>query len=140
MIKRASKSSPQTSCPSSCNGSICVKTPDWVKDAVFYQIFPDRFASSPAVVKPSHLEPWESPPTERGFKGGDLVGVTEHLDYLEELGITAILFTRIYQFHHALENGAASRYLDWFTFDSFPVRAYGGNSNYTAWAKPSSSR
>ena len=110
-------------------GRSAFQTPDWVKDAVFYQIFADRFASSPAVVKPINLEPWESPPTERGFKGGDLVGVTEHLDYLEDLGSTAILFTHIYQFHHALANGAASGYLDWFTFDSFPVRAYGGNPN-----------
>ncbi len=51
------------------------RTPTWVHDAVFYQIFPDRFAKSDAVPKPANLEPWDSPPTERGFKGGDLVGV-----------------------------------------------------------------
>jgi cyclomaltodextrinase / maltogenic alpha-amylase / neopullulanase len=65
-------------------------TPEWVKDAVFYQIFPDRFASSSPVAKPSNLEPWDSPPTTRGFKGGDLLGVVENLDYLQDLGITAI--------------------------------------------------
>ena len=72
-------------------------TPDWVKDAIFYQIFPDRFAKSEAVPKPSNLEPWDSPPTFYGFKGGDLMGVVEHLDYLEELGITAIYFNPIFQ-------------------------------------------
>ncbi len=146
-------------------------TPDWVKDAVFYQIFPDRFATSVWVSKPSNLEPWNSPPTVLGFKGGDLLGVAERLDYLQELGITAIYFNPIfqsaanhryhthdyyhvdpilggdvafrhmldaahdrgirvvldgvfnhasrgfYQFNHALENGAASPYLDWFRFD-----------------------
>jgi len=72
-------------------------TPEWVKDAVFYQIFPDRFARSEAVHKPSNLEPWDSPPTEYGFKGGDLLGIVERLDYLQNLGITAIYMTPIFQ-------------------------------------------
>ena len=74
-----------------------VKTPDWLKDAVFYQIFPDRFAQSSRVAKPSNLEPWHTPPTSHGFKGGDLLGVVERLDYLEELGINAIYFNPIFQ-------------------------------------------
>ena len=72
-------------------------TPDWVKDAVFYQIFPDRFARSERVPKPANLEPWDSPPTIYGFKGGDLLGVAERLDYLQELGINAIYFNPIFQ-------------------------------------------
>ncbi len=72
-------------------------TPEWVKDAVFYQIFPDRFAYSEAVPKPRNLEPWDSPPTEYGFKGGDLRGVAEHLDYLQNLGITAIYLNPVFQ-------------------------------------------
>ena len=74
-----------------------IETPDWVRDAVFYQIFPDRFAKSERVPKPWHLESWESPPTVRGFKGGDLLGVAEHLDYLADLGITALYFNPIFQ-------------------------------------------
>ncbi len=154
-----------------------ITTPNWVQDAVFYQIFPDRFARSERVPKPSNLEPWDSPPTKHGFKGGDLLGVAEHLDYLQALGITAIYFNPIfqsaanhryhthdyyqvdpilggndafrqlldaahargirvvldgvfnhasrgfYQFHHTLENGAASPYLDWFHFDEERLRA-----------------
>jgi len=72
-------------------------TPEWVKDAIFYQIFPDRFARSDAVPKPRNLEPWDSPPTEYGFKGGDLLGLVEHLDYLQDLGITAIYLNPIFQ-------------------------------------------
>ncbi|MFL7791737.1 MAG: glycoside hydrolase family 13 protein, partial [Anaerolineae bacterium] len=72
-------------------------TPEWVKDAVFYQIFPDRFARSEQVEKPSNLEEWNSPPTVYGFKGGDLMGVVERLDYLQELGISAIYFNPIFQ-------------------------------------------
>lgn len=72
-------------------------TPTWVKNAVFYQIFPDRFASSTSVMKPGNLEAWDAIPTQQGFKGGDLQGVIEHLDYLEDLGITAIYFNPIFQ-------------------------------------------
>jgi neopullulanase len=72
-------------------------TPEWVKNAVFYQIFPDRFAWSKRVEKPSNLEPWDSPPTRYGYKGGDLLGVAERLGYLQDLGITAIYFNPIFQ-------------------------------------------
>ena len=80
-------------------------TPDWVKDAIFYQIFPDRFARRPAFgagksarnpASTLPFEPWDSAPTPHGFKGGDLYGVIEKLDYLQELGITAIYFNPIF--------------------------------------------
>lgn len=96
--------------------------PDWVKDAVFYQIFPDRFAKSERVPKPSNLEPWDSPPTGHGFKGGDLLGVAEHLDYLQELGITAIYFNPIFQ------SAANHRY---HTYDYYQVDPIlGGNEAF----------
>ena len=71
--------------------------PDWVQDAIFYQIFPDRFARSsrnPSANLP--FEPWDSPPTPHGFKGGDLYGITEKLDYLEDLGVTALYLNPIF--------------------------------------------
>ena len=74
-----------------------VDTPAWVRDAVFYQIFPDRFASSRRVPKPGPLEPWDAPPTLHGFKGGDLLGIVEQLDYLQDLGVSAIYLTPIFQ-------------------------------------------
>jgi len=73
------------------------QTPDWVKDAVFYQIFPDRFAKSKKVQKPNNLETWDSPPSVFGYKGGDLLGIAEHLDYFEDLGINAIYLNPIFQ-------------------------------------------
>jgi neopullulanase len=72
-------------------------TPDWVQDAVFYQIFPDRFAKStrnPAANLP--FEAWDSAPTAHGFKGGDLYGIIEKLDYLQDLGITALYLNPIF--------------------------------------------
>jgi cyclomaltodextrinase / maltogenic alpha-amylase / neopullulanase len=76
---------------------IDIRTPDWVKDAIFYQIFPDRFAKSSRVSKSSNLEDWNSLPTPHGYKGGDLYGVIEHLDHLEKLGVTAIYFCPVFQ-------------------------------------------
>jgi neopullulanase len=73
------------------------QTPDWVRDAVFYQIFPDRFARSLSVPKPSGLDAWGSTPTFHGYQGGDLVGVAERLDYLADLGVNALYFTPIFQ-------------------------------------------
>ncbi len=164
-------------------------TPDWVKDAVFYQIFPDRFRKSSKLLKPSNLESWDSKPTRRGFKGGDLLGVLEKLDYLQDLGINAIFLNPVfksaanhryhtydyfnvdpllggnaslrflldeahgrgiriildgvfnhasrgfYKFHHILENGPSSPYIDWFIIKKFPVDAYNENQepNYAAW-------
>ena len=92
--------------------AMTVDTPDWVRDAIFYQIFPDRFAGSERVHKPGTLEPWDAPPTVNGFKGGDLRGITEHLDYLEDLGITAIYLTPIFS------SGSNHRY---HTYDYFEV-------------------
>ncbi|ADV67746.1 glycoside hydrolase family 13 protein [Deinococcus maricopensis] len=74
-----------------------VTTPDWVKDAVFYQIFPDRFARSTRVPKPHHLQPWGAAPHIYKYQGGDLLGVAEHLDHLVDLGITAIYFCPVFQ-------------------------------------------
>ena len=74
-----------------------IVTPEWVRDAVFYQIFPDRFAASARVHKPGPMEPWETLPTTTGFKGGDLLGVAEHLDHLVALGVTAIYLNPIFQ-------------------------------------------
>jgi len=76
-----------------------IHTPDWVKDAVFYQIFPDRFAKSESqrASKPNNLEPWDSPPTVHGYKGGDLLGVIEHLDHIQDLGANALYLCPIFQ-------------------------------------------
>lgn len=97
-----------------------IETPEWVRDAVFYQIFPDRFAFSDRVKKPGHLEPWDSPPTSHGFKGGDLLGVAEHLDYLQDLGVTAIYFNPIFQ------SSANHRY---HTYDYYQVDPILGGNN-----------
>jgi cyclomaltodextrinase len=78
-----------------------IQTPDWVKHAVFYQIFPDRFAKSKQprkrLLQNFKWEEWHEIPTLQGYKGGDLWGVMEQLDYLQDIGINAIYFTPIFQ-------------------------------------------
>lgn len=75
-----------------------ITTPDWVKHSVFYQIFPDRFSRSPRLQHPPGIrfQPWGAPPTARGFQGGDLLGVVDRLDYLEELGVNALYLNPIF--------------------------------------------
>ena len=74
-----------------------MQIPDWVQDAVFYQIFPDRFARSERLAENGlKFEAWDTAPTHYGFKGGDLYGVAEKLDYLRELGITALYLNPIF--------------------------------------------
>jgi cyclomaltodextrinase / maltogenic alpha-amylase / neopullulanase len=71
--------------------------PDWVQDAIFYQIFPDRFAKSERLGENGiQYEAWDTPPTQSGFKGGDLYGVAEKLDYLQDLGITALYLNPVF--------------------------------------------
>jgi cyclomaltodextrinase len=96
--------------------------PDWIKDAVFYQVFPDRFARSERLEKPSNLEPWEAPPTVHGYKGGDLLGVAERLDWLTELGINALYLNPIFR------SASNHRY---HTHDYFEVDPLlGGNQSF----------
>lgn len=71
--------------------------PKWAREAIFYQIFPDRFARSGRVAQPSRLLPWHAAPTAQGYFGGDLWGIVDRLDYLAELGINAIYLTPIFQ-------------------------------------------
>ena len=170
-----------------------VQTPDWVKHALFYQIFPDRFARSPRLqhVAGIRFKAWGSPPEEQGFQGGDLLGIVDKLDYLQELGITALYLNPVFAsaanhryhtfdyfqvdpllggesalrelvdevhargmhivldgvfnhagrgfwaFHHILETGKNSPYLDWFLIHDWPLHPYdngdGKPANYEAW-------
>ena len=98
-------------------------TPDWVQDAIFYQIFPDRFARSSRNPN-GHLpfESWDSAPTHHGYKGGDLYGVAEKLDYLKDLGITALYLNPIFA---SASNHRYHAY-DYFTVDPL----LGGNAAF----------
>jgi glycosidase len=68
-----------------------------VQDAIFYQIFPDRFANGDPSNDPPNVQPWGAEPDQWGFQGGDLRGIHDRLDYLLDLGVTAIYLNPIFQ-------------------------------------------
>ncbi len=109
-------------------------TPDWAKDGVIYQIFPDRFANGDKSNDPNFSEPWyqgvnklpaggktngeyfhlvkdwydvaglvrspyrtDGKPDYFSFYGGDIAGIDQKLDYLNDLGVTVIYFNPLNQ-------------------------------------------
>jgi cyclomaltodextrinase len=171
-----------------------VTTPEWVKHAIFYQIFPDRFHRSSRVKHPRGIKfkSWGTPPEEQGFQGGDLLGIVDKLEYIKSLGINALYLNPIFSsasnhryhtydymqvdpllggnqalrelldtahsegirvvldgvfnhasrgfwaFHHILETGRNSPYLEWFLIKDWPLRPYSNGHdkpmNYISWA------
>jgi len=73
-----------------------MSVPEWVQDAIFYQIFPDRFANGDPDNDPLNLMQWGSPPTSWGFQGGDLIGIMQKFGYLIDLGINAVYLNPIF--------------------------------------------
>ncbi len=72
--------------------------PEWVKNTIWYQIFPDRFANGDASNDPPATLAWNSiNPASDSIFGGDLQGVKQHLDYLVDLGINGIYFTPLFK-------------------------------------------
>lgn len=74
-----------------------LKVPTWAKSTVWYQIFPDRFCNGDPSNDPEGVMPWESRPTMHNYMGGDLQGVIDHLEYLQDLGISGIYFCPIFK-------------------------------------------
>ncbi|WP_084140195.1 glycoside hydrolase family 13 protein [Lacticigenium naphthae] len=75
------------------------KAPDWVTKTIWYQIFPERFANGDKSNDPEGTLAWGSKehPSRDDFFGGDLQGVLDNFDYLEELGINGIYFCPIFK-------------------------------------------
>ncbi|WP_071393868.1 glycoside hydrolase family 13 protein [Bacillus tuaregi] len=74
------------------------RAPAWVRDTIWYQIFPERFANGDSRLNPLDTKPWGSEdPTAENFFGGDFIGIIQKLDYLKELGINGIYLTPIFK-------------------------------------------
>jgi cyclomaltodextrinase / maltogenic alpha-amylase / neopullulanase len=71
--------------------------PDWIQDAVFYQIFVDRFADGDPSNNPARTALWGQKPTRSSFFGGDLVGIRQRLPHLVDLGVNAIYLNPIFK-------------------------------------------
>jgi glycosidase len=125
------------------------QTPAWIKDAVIYQVFPDRFYNGNTRNDPSPMDPsvygnqvlvkgWDElpegycrfyvsetcdeGPLGRDFYGGDLAGIRARLDYLQSLGVTALYLNPIFM--------APSNHL-YDTTDYYAIdRYFGTNGDY----------
>ena len=71
-------------------------TPDWVNDTVWYQIFPDRFCNGTPEKNTEEILAWRSGPVTNAQRfGGNLAGIRQRLDYLQDLGINGIYLNPI---------------------------------------------
>lgn len=88
--------------PNNARSSSLFEPVEWMQDAVIYQIFPDRFfrgsKKEQAIKegKEANLSDWDAKPGRMDKFGGTIQGVTEKLDYLQELGVTVVYFTPIF--------------------------------------------
>ena len=76
--------------------------PNWAQGVVYYQIFPDRFAKGNSHKQIRQYASWDSEPTRENFMGGDLKGILNNLEYLDNLGIGCIYLNPIFlaDFNH----------------------------------------
>ncbi|MEO0562446.1 MAG: alpha amylase N-terminal ig-like domain-containing protein [Chloroflexota bacterium] len=126
---------------------------EWVHSSVFYQIFPDRFYNGDPSLNPTEgvpfnhppFEPfktqmrdWDAPPLqfhEGGnvdFYGGDLPGIVQKLDYLDDLGVNALYLNPIF----TSPSNHKYNIRDFYSVDS----AFGGNDALAMLRKTLSAR
>ena len=72
------------------------RVPEWVRDAVVYNIFPDSFASGKCRIAGTSQPRQFGGQTLRGRLGGTLEGVTRNIDYLKNLGINCVYLNPIF--------------------------------------------
>lgn len=73
------------------------QTPAWLKDAIIYQIFPERFYNGDLTNDPPGCKEWgEMPKGQLSFFGGDLKGIIKKLGHLEELSVNLLYLTPIF--------------------------------------------
>ncbi|MCX7847217.1 MAG: glycoside hydrolase family 13 protein [bacterium] len=118
-----------------------MRTPGWARGAVWYQIFPERFCNGDVTNDPEAR--WLERPGITGWKvrrwtrewyatdeweerigglrssiwhrryGGDLAGIRQKLDYLQQLGVTALYLTPVFMARSAHKyDGASYHHVD----------------------------
>ena len=98
------------------------KVPDWVHDAVVYNIFPDSFATSHKLISLESNQMDYHGQTVKGKLGGTLRGVAENVDYLKDLGINCVYVNPIF---------AAGEYHKYDLLDYFHVDpVFGGDEAF----------
>src|SRR5699024_384119 len=71
---------------------------EWMEGTVFYEIFVDRFVQGKKYKNTDYINTqWGEIPNTKSFTGGDIVGITQKLDYIKDLGANGIYLTPIFQ-------------------------------------------
>ncbi|MBQ9710459.1 MAG: alpha-glycosidase [Clostridia bacterium] len=79
------------------NKNDIIQNIEWLNNAVFYQVFIDRFDKASKKDESYINASWGDLPTPKSFFGGDLDGICRHLDYIQELGVTALYLNPIFK-------------------------------------------
>ena len=90
-----------------------VSPPEWTKDAIVYNIFPDSFATSKRFISNKETSKTYKDQIVKGKRGGTIRGIIENIDYLKDLGINTIYTNPIFT------AGEYHKYdlLDYFSID-----------------------
>ena len=88
--------------------------PDWVYGGVMYQIFPERFNYSDTNSLFEEKVEWGSTPKRLEFQGGDLYGIIDKLDYIQNLNVNILYLNPIFL------SGSTHRYDTWDHFKVDP--------------------
>ncbi len=141
--------------PYTCDMRPNFVTPDWAKDAVWYQVFPERFRNGEPANDPPNSFRWQSDwwatlpgeaPGEENFHrgagnvwqrrfGGDIQGVREALPYLRELGINAIYLNPMFEARsmHKYDTGDFRHIDDNFAAVTDPATPAGETDDPATW-------
>lgn len=99
------------------------KAPSWVKDQIWYSIFPERFHNGDPSTNPKDTLPWGETKEYSNHQrfGGDLRGIIQKLDYIKDCGFTGIYMTPIF------ESDSSHKYdvIDYYQVD----KAFGTNED-----------
>lgn len=70
----------------------------WMRGAVFYEIFVDRFCRGDDRKNTDYINmEWGEKPHPKSFAGGDISGIIEKLEYIQSIGVNALYLTPIFK-------------------------------------------
>jgi cyclomaltodextrinase len=98
------------------------RIPEWAKSVVIYNIFPDSFATGKQYISKKNISAFIENQETKSKNGGTLRGITENLDYIDELGVNCIYLNPIF---------AAGEYHKYDLLDYFHIDpCFGTNEDF----------
>ncbi len=104
------------------NSADITQNVSWLNNAVFYQIFVERFCNSGEGDKSYVNSKWSAKPTPKAFYGGDIKGIISKLDYIKDLGVNTLYLTPVF----SSKSNHKYDIFDYYTID----RMFGTNDDF----------